>query len=67
MRYYDFVRAEPDGDMKRVAAELGVELLYNLKGVYEVEGPQEGLKLLHRARVLFVKKVNPTLLSLASQ
>jgi len=67
MKFFDYVRVEPDERMKEVSQKLGVELLHNLKQVRIAKDIQEAKRLVGRARIIFTPKVDEALLSLAKQ
>ena len=61
------MRREPDEEMRKLAESWGVNLLHRVRGVEIVEKLPEAKKLVGKRRALFVKEVDPALLSLARQ
>ena len=61
------MRKEPDEEMKKLAESWGVNLLHRVKGVEIVDSLSEAKRLVGKRRALFVREVDPALLSLARQ
>ena len=67
MKFYDYVRVEPDEEMMEIARKLNIELLHNLRGVKVAENLSEAKRYVGKSKLIFTPKVDEALISLAQQ
>ena len=68
MKFYDLVRMETSEDVKKVAKELGVELIAKWRDIKEEDDPGKAKNLLGKVKAIFISFVpDEAFLSLAKQ